>query len=511
MVEKYHPLEELKITEEGVRASMLELAKRAEAEPDLAFFKEFQSIFPEANIYLVGGIVRDCAMGLPCKDYDFVIEGSSQEALESFLEERGKIVAESDRTTAVYKFVPSGSKTAYDIALARIEKYDEDSRKPEVETDGISIEEDLSRRDFTINAMALKVFGNGKSEVTDPYGGAEDLNRQLIRAVGEPRERFLEDPLRMLRGIRFACRFGYAITPETFQAIQANAAEINHTEIVDGKVRRKVSYERFGKELTGGLTADPVRFFDLMNESGLMYQALPEVAALKGVLQPKEFHSEGDVLAHTRLTLANLPAGADDATVWAALLHDIGKRTTYQSAEETGNRIRFNGHAAASAEMVRDVLTKFAFPNTAKDEIVWLVANHMLPLHNFKDMRLSKQKELVRNPYFKNLIALAAADAKGSVPEIGQPDLTFLERINQIIEMINAEEVEEKPREIMRGKEMLELIERNWPDFDMRRQAPIIGKLLREVNEAYQDGEINDQAAAAQYAIRLIDKARQGQ
>jgi poly(A) polymerase len=240
-------------------------------------------------------------------------------------------------------------------------------------------------------------------EVLDFVGGSTDLAKRIIRAIGDASRRFAEDKLRMLRAVRFAARFGYTIEPATFAAIRRHAKEIH-----------VVSAERIREEITKLLTEGAARRgFELLDELGLLTLVLPEIAAMKGVPQPPQFHPEGDVWIHSLLMLEGLAARASPTLAWGVLLHDIGKPPTFRPASETGDRIRFDGHVDVGVRMADDLCRRLRFSNDDTDQIKALVANHM----KFKDvsqMRQSTLKRFVRLPQFDEHLELHRLDCRSS-------------------------------------------------------------------------------------------------
>jgi poly(A) polymerase len=270
--------------------------------------------------------------------------------------------------------------------------------------------EDVLRRDFTINGMLLDpvVFeetGDAGAAVLDFVGGREDLKAGVVRAIGDPAVRFAEDKLRMLRGVRFAARLGFEVEAKTFAAIRGAAAEIG-----------QVSCERIRDELTLMLTEGRARrAFELLDETGLLGEVLPEVVRLHGVEQPPEFHPEGDVWVHTMMLLEKLPfAGAlvTSTLAWGALLHDIGKPATFQppNPKVPGDRIRFNGHVEVGVRIAEVILGRLRFSNEDTEQIVALVKNHMR-FGDVMEMRESTLKRFLRLPRFDEHLALHWLDA----------------------------------------------------------------------------------------------------
>src|SRR5207253_1682308 len=230
-----------------------------------------------------------------------------------------------------------------------------------------------------------------------------DLEAKVIRAIGEPDRRFAEDKLRMMRAVRFAARFGFEIEAETFRAVRRQVGEIH-----------QVSPERLREELTKLLTEGAARrAFELLDEAWLLQQVLPEIAAMKGVEQPPQYHPEGDVWIHTRMMLEGLPAGTAPTLAWGVLLHDVGKPPTFQSAAETGDRIRFNNHVEVGVRMAEAICRRLRFSNEDTEQILALVDNHM-KFGAVEEMRTSTLKKFVRLPRFEEHLALHRLDCLAS-------------------------------------------------------------------------------------------------
>ena len=239
----------------------------------------------------------------------------------------------------------------------------------------------MLRRDFTINGLML----DPDRRVLDFVDGQGDLKRGVVRAIGDPYARFREDHLRLLRAVRFAARLGFEIEPATFDAIRRDHALI-----------LKVAMERIREELVRVLTEGGARRgFELLDASGMLADLLPEVAALKGVAQPPQFHPEGDVWAHTLLLLEQL-RNPTPTLALGALLHDIGKPATFRVAD----RIRFDGHVEEGVRLAHAVLTRLRFCREEIEQVEALVENHM----RFKDvhhMTESTLKRFLRLPDFE--------------------------------------------------------------------------------------------------------------
>ncbi len=313
------------------------------------------------RLFLVGGFVRDQVMGLASAkdDIDLVLEGDALE-LAHFLRQSGA----ADFEPVVYpKFgtamvVVKGR--AVEIVTARTESYAPDSRKPDTVAPG-SLADDAKRRDFSINTL-LQNLDTG--EITDPLGLAfADIDAQIIRTPTDPLLTFQDDPLRMLRAVRFAARFGFAIEPFTWKAIRQSAPRLSI-----------ISAERIRDEFCKTLmTTRAPRGLELLKESGLLAQFAPELTAMVGVTQ-NEFHAY-PVWDHTLIALGNLPPDASLTLRLATLCHDIGKPPTKAAGED--GRVHFYGHAETGALVTRRLMTRLKFSNDEIAAVTKLVAQHM--------------------------------------------------------------------------------------------------------------------------------------
>ncbi|MEE9276731.1 MAG: HD domain-containing protein [bacterium] len=332
---------------------------------------------------LAGGCVRDRLMGRTPGDWDIATGAPPEEVVRLF-----------ERTTAVgIQFgvvrVLAGDGE-YEVARFREDDIYIDGRRPE-SVRFAGAREDALRRDLTINGMFCDPL---TGEVLDYVGGREDIAARRIRAIGEAGARFREDHLRMLRAVRFAALLDFEIEKDTFAAIRANAPLI-----------RKTSAPRVREELTRMLTGPRAgAAFQLLLDAGLLGEILPEAAAMDGVLQPPEFHPEGDVWTHVRLMLDRMEAPTP-SLAWGVLLHDVGKPPTFQRAD----RIRFNGHAKAGTKMTEDICARLQMSNEDAQRIRDLVAHHMRFLH-VRQMRESRLKRFLREPFMPDLLELHRLD-----------------------------------------------------------------------------------------------------
>ena len=286
--------------------------------------------------FLVGGCARDILLKREPADYDVATSATPGEVLKLF----------PDGVTVGAQFgvilIPrDGLKV--EVATFRSDIGYSDGRRPDRVEFASSPQEDVQRRDFTINGLLMR---HDTGEVLDFVNGRADLDAGIIRAIGEPDQRFAEDKLRMLRAVRFAARFDYEIEHQTFAAIRKHAAEV-----------KLVSAERIREELTKLLTEGAARTgFELLDQCWLLPIVLPEIAKLKGVQQPPQYHPEGDVWIHTLLMIEALPTGCPPTLAWGVLLHDVGKPATFRSAKETGDRIRFDGHVEVGMAIAKEIL-----------------------------------------------------------------------------------------------------------------------------------------------------------
>jgi poly(A) polymerase len=340
--------------------------------------------------YFAGGCVRDLVRGQRPKDVDIATDAPPEEVQKIF--RRTYAVGAHFGVVVVLE-----NDFQFEVATFRSDGVYLDGRHP-VAVNFSSPEEDARRRDFTINGM---FYDPPNDKVIDFVGGREDLAAGLVRAIGDPAQRFAEDRLRLLRAVRFATVLEFEIETETWKAV-VRAAETIST----------ISAERIREELVRiFLSPHRVRGWDLLDASGLMQAILPEVEALKGCEQPPQFHPEGDVFKHTRLMLSLLPEVVSVPLVFSVLLHDIGKPAT-ASVDETG-RIRFSGHDKLGAQMTESVMERLRFSRAEIEATVEAVDQHMV----FKDvpnMRVARLKRFMARPHFGDELELHRVDCLGS-------------------------------------------------------------------------------------------------
>jgi poly(A) polymerase len=349
--------------------------------------------------FLVGGCVRDLLLKREPADYDVATDATPDKVMKIF----PKTYAVGAQFGVV--LVAVGENETVEVATFRSDVGYSDGRHPDEVRFTKTPQEDVQRRDFTINGLLLDPLSD---EVFDYVGGRKDLEDGIIRTIGDPEKRFGEDKLRMLRAVRFASRFGYILEMNTMTAIQKLSPQIS-----------QVSAERVRDELTKMLTEGKARLaFFMLYASRLLQQVLPEIAAMKGVEQPPEFHPEGDVFIHTLLLLDNLPNPCTPTLAWAALLHDVGKPATFRKAPD---RIRFDNHVDVGVKITEGICQRLRFSNEDAEQIIALVDNHMRFMDAMR-MNESTLKKFLRMPKFEEHLELHRLDSLASNGYMGSYD-----------------------------------------------------------------------------------------
>ena len=410
-----------------------------------------------------GGCVRDMLRGVAPHDYDIATDAQP-----------AQIQALFPRTIAigahfgVISVLENGEE--FQVASFRADGVYLDGRHPETVTYSTP-EKDAERRDFTINGL---FFNPIKEELIDYVGGRRDLDAKILRAIGNPHDRIREDRLRMLRAVRFATVLGFDIERNTWRAVVDNAKHIHD-----------VSAERIREELVKILLSPHrLRGFDLLDESGLLAEILPEIEALKGCEQPPQFHPEGDVFVHTRRMVELLPAEVSTSLILSVLFHDIGKPPTY-SFDPDEQRIRFSGHDKVGAKMTEDIMTRLRFPRTEIDATVEAVANHMV----FKDvqhMRVSRLKRFMARDGFEKELELHRVDCTSS-----HADLTNYEFLKARREEFSHAPLIPPP--LVTGKDLIAFGFHPGPHFK---------EVLEAVQSRQLEGTLNDRDEALDFVKR---------
>jgi poly(A) polymerase len=405
-----------------------------------------------------GGCVRDRILGVSPKDYDIATDARPEVVQRLF----DNTVAVGARF-GVIMVVDDGDH--FEVATFRADAPYLDGRHPSSIRFG-TIEEDAKRRDFTIGGMYYEPI---EDRVIDLVGGQRDLYAGIIRAIGNPNERFQEDHLRVLRAARFAARLNFAIEPATLAAMKRAAP------LVPG-----VSAERIGDEIVRLMTeGGAARAMDLMVETGLMDAVLPEVLPMIGCEQPANFHPEGDVYTHTKIAVAMLNPGCSETLAFGILFHDIAKPRT--RAEQNG-KITYYGHTEQGAEMATEILARLRRSRATQERVAYLVKNH-LKLCAAPQMRQSTLKRMLSEEGFQELLEVSRMDALASSSYLGY--YHFCRRA-----MTNLTPVQMRPRRFVSGDDLIAMGFKPGPAFK---------NILKEVEDLQLDGALASRDAAIDY------------
>lgn len=447
--------------------------------------------------YLVGGCVRDLLLGREPADYDVTTDAVPDEVMRLFPEsyavgaQFGVVlipVADADQRRAKSGDLAVDSepvdcqpvgveeeaavsghnhKSCVEVATFRCDVGYSDGRHPDEVRFSRDPRQDVERRDFTINGLLLDPIEN---KVLDFVGGEEDLKSKIIRAIGEPALRFAEDKLRLLRAVRFAARLDYAIEPATLRAMRKLAPDIH-----------QVSRERVRDELTRILIEGHARRgFELLDETLLLGEVLPEIRAMKGVEQPPEFHPEGDVFVHTLLMLERLPQPCPISLAWGALLHDVGKPPTFRRAPD---RIRFDEHAPIGTKMAEAICRRLRFSHEEAKQILALVENHMR-FADVERMKPSTFKRFIRLPHFDQHLQLHRIDSESSHGSLRLYNFT-------------REKIAELPPEAVRPVPLL-------TGDDLINAGYTPGPRFKEILSAVEDAQLEGSLNSKKGAMRLV-------
>jgi poly(A) polymerase len=417
--------------------------------------------------YLVGGCVRDILLGREPEDYDVATGATPDEVMRVFPEtyavgaQFGVVLVPSPKQ-------PAGNEDyTVEVATFRSDIGYTDGRHPDQVRFSKNAREDVARRDFTINGLLFDPVGD---QVLDFVGGREDLEAGIVRTIGSAELRFAEDKLRMLRAVRFASRFEYAIEPGTLAAIQKLSPQIHY-----------VSCERVRDELTKMLTEGHARkAFILLDETGLLREVLPEISAMKGVPQPPQFHPEGDVFVHTMSLLGKLPHPCAATLAWGALLHDVGKPPTFRVAPD---RIRFDGHVEIGVKMAERVCQRLRFSNSERNQILALVENHMR-FGDVERMKESTFKRFIRMPRFEEHLELHRLDCESSLRDLGLYDFTRTKMAGLQPEAI-------RPAPLITGEDLIAAGYSPGPKF-------------KEILSAVEDGQLEGNWDSKDAAMKFV-------
>lgn len=453
----------------------------------------------KVEVYVVGGYVRDTLLNLSeKKDIDFVVVGSGLDfarALDKELKEIGSLVEFPDFDMARYVFTEedeAGNKNKLleiEFAGARSEKYETNSRKPKVLA--TTLEEDLKRRDFTINAMAQRVGSFGKLEkIVDPFDGQRDLKDKILRTPLNPNDTFSEDPLRMMRAARFAAQLSFSIEANTYEALKINYERL-----------KIISAERIKEELFKLLNAkQPSIGLRILYETGLSAMFLPEMDALDGVEEIYGQHHKNN-LEHTFKVVDNVAEKTDKVLLrLAALLHDIGKPGTKQFAP--GRGWTFDMHEHLGRKIVRIISKRLRLSKEESDYVAKLVRWHQQPISLMDDgVTDSAVRRLIVNlgDELSDLMILCRSDITTGNPTKLKKRLKNYDYLEErIVEVMERDKLLAFQSPV-RGEEIMELTG--------LKPGPTVGKIKTAIEEAILEGVIpNDYDAAKKYFIKIKDQ-----
>jgi poly(A) polymerase len=414
--------------------------------------------------YWAGGCVRDLVMGREPKDYDVATDAVPGEVARLF---PGSLMVGAQFGVVMV----TGDAGPTEVATFRSDGAYLDGRHPAEVRYAKTPEEDVRRRDFTINGL---LYDPLEDRVLDFVGGQDDIRDRRLRTIGEPAARFGEDRLRMLRGVRFAARFDFVLDPATAKAIRELAAAIH-----------EVSAERMRDEILKILTEGAARRgFELLDETGLVRQVLPEVKALQGVAQPPEFHPEGDVWTHTLMMLEGLGKGPQAVTPTLALgvlLHDIGKPATFRVRE----RIRFDGHVEVGVKIAENICRRLKLSSRETERVAELVGQHMR-FKDFGQMKRSTQLKFLALDGFDEHLELHRLDCLAS-----HGNLDIYEAARRMMLETPAEVV--RPEPLVNGHDLIALGHEPGPRF-------------KEVLDAVRDAQLEGQITTREQALALAEE-----
>lgn len=414
--------------------------------------------------FLVGGCVRDLIRGVTPKDFDIVTSARPEEVRPLFT-----------RTVPIgahfgVVLVIEGGRP-FEVATFRMDVGYDDGRHPS-RVVFATAEEDVRRRDFTINGLLMDPE---TGQIIDYVDGCRDIERRLIRTIGDPDKRFSEDHLRMLRAVRFSATLGFTIDPAALAAVRRRASSI--LRISAERIR-----EEFNRILTSGRAREGV---EQLAESGLLAEILPEVLSLRGIGQPPVFHPEGDVWEHTLRMLALLPGGdegADSRLAWAVLFHDVGKTVT-RFEDETG--VHFYGHVRRGEEIADAILQRLRFSREEAETVLALIRGHMLFM-NVREMRPNRLKRFLRQKDFLLHLELHRLDCLGSHGLLDNYEFS-LQRLKEYSEEAL------RPPPLLTGEDLIAM-----------GYTP--GPIFREILSAVEDSQLGGEIADAEEARSLVRK-----
>lgn len=411
-----------------------------------------------------GGCVRDMLLGHEPKDFD-IATSARPDDLRKLLkkihpigEEYGVVIAQE-------------RGHHFEIATFRSDSGYSDGRRPDAVL-FTNAQEDARRRDFTINAL---FYDPTEDKIYDYVGGQEDLKNKLVRFIGDPHERILEDHLRIIRAVRFKNTFGFQYHPETYNALKKHAK-------LSGKVSGERLRDEFNKMIVHPSFADALND---MEDTSVLAVVLPEAQAMKGVAQPPEFHTEGDVWDHTLRAIRALKPQSGILLRWAVFLHDVGKPETFKIVE----RIRFDQHSEKSTEITGKILHKLKFSTKDIKIIQWLVLHHMM-VYNILKMEVGRRRHWFLEPYFLDLLEINRCDIAGTIPS----DYTTYEKVLAQYRA-DMKEIPKEPRRLLTGEEIMEILK--------IPAGARVGEILDQLRMLQLEKKLKTKAQAKEWVRRL--------
>jgi putative nucleotidyltransferase with HDIG domain len=417
--------------------------------------------------YWAGGCVRDMLMGHEPKDFDIATSAKPDE-IEDLLDYTKPVGKEFGVILVIQ------NDHAFEVATFRSDSGYSDGRRP----DAVCFtkpEEDALRRDFTINGM---FYDPTSDEVFDYVGGEKDIEAKLIRFIGDPHKRILEDHLRILRAVRFKNQFDFQYHPDTYNALKKYA-----------KLAVKVSDERIGAEFNKMIDGpNPAQAIEDLSELGILEEIIPELEKLRGVPQPLKYHHEGDVWDHSLLALEKCDGHAARNVKWACLLHDIGKPDTFDLEE----RIRFDGHAEKGAEIAGEIMRRLKFPRKDRLKIQWFIAHHMMMVPLI-EMNPGRARTWFLKEEFLQLMQVFEADAKGIMPT----DLSLYDKILERYRELMAA-MPHMPKPFVTGKDIMKILG--------LKPGKEVGEIMEKVFHEQLDGKIKTRTKALAFIQKFNKK-----
>ena len=431
------------------------------------------------SAYWAGGCVRDMLLGIEPKDFDIVTSAKPEE-IENLLEHTIPV----GKKFGVILAIQNGH--SFEIATFRSDSGYSDGRRPDAVI-FTNAKEDALRRDFTINAL---FYDPTEDRIMDYIKGQEDLEKGLIKFIGDPEQRILEDNLRILRAVRFRNALNMQYNPDTYQAIK------KHVHLI-----KNISTERIREELNKMIMGKNAgRAFEELFEIGALEILIPELCKLKGLAQPLQYHTEGDVWDHSIKSLDSLTEEESDpnplpeksptsALKWAVFLHDIGKYDTFEIKDD---RIKYEGHQEVGAEIAKKILKRLRFPIKTVNRVEWLVRHHMMvvPLLEMPD---SRRRHWFLLEEFEDLLEVFRADCMGIIP-------LDLDKYEQIKKLYKHEIAHLKllPKKLISGEEIMKALK--IPAGER------VGEILSDIREKQLGGELKTKKEALDYINRLALK-----